>query len=117
MLTSKNILTILFICSISFVLTADELPKNLMVSEEYQIGVMVKMIETAIQEPEKPESLETIANYGTETRYYVMIRGWLTQELAGVQSQNQASHNDDQNSKLMRKEIFLTKAIRRIDLE
>jgi len=113
----KRILTILFICSISLVLPADEISKDLLTSEEYQIGMMVKMIETAIQEPEKPESLEIIAMYGTDTRYYVMIRGWLTQKLAGVQSQNQASHNDDQNSELMQKEIFLTKAIRRIDLE
>lgn len=113
----KIILLIGLLFNVSFVLTADELSENLMVSEEYQIGVMIKMIEAAIQEPEKPESLETIAMYGTDTRYYVMIRGWLKQELAGVQSQNNARHNDDENSKFMQKEIFLAKAIRRIDLE
>lgn len=104
-------------CSISLVLPANETSKDYLGDEEYQIGLMVKRIDAAIQRPEKPESFETIVMYGTDSRYYVMIRGWLTQELAGVQSQNQASHNDDQNSKLMQKEIFLTKAIRRIDLE
>ncbi len=113
----KIILLIGLLFNISVVLPANEISKDLLYSEEYQIGLMVKKIAAAIQEPEKPESFETIVMYGTDSRYYVMIRGWLVQELSGVESQNLATHNDIENSKLMQKELFLSKAIRRIDLE
>ena len=109
----KNIITAIFILSFSLVITADEILKDVIESEEYQIGVMVQHITAAIHDPENPESLEIIVRYGMDSRYYVMIRGWLVQELAGVKSQNRAKHNLQH----MQQEILLTKAIRRIDLE
>ena len=36
---------------------------------------------------EDPRALETIAKHGTDSRYYVMIRGWLVQVKSGVESQ------------------------------
>ncbi|AQS40344.1 hypothetical protein Sps_05275 [Shewanella psychrophila] len=90
-------------------------------SQTYQIGVMVEAISTALTKPEDPESLTTISQYGTDSRYYVMIRGWLIQELAGVQSQLDATKAHDSNSenkqKFIDKVTFLQLAIRRIDLE
>lgn len=77
---------------------------------------MVKAIDVAIQKPQEASSLETIVHYGTDSRYYVMIRGWLSQELAGVDSQiNAGAKLSDQG--LQTKAEFLRKAIRRIDLE
>ena len=88
--------------------------------EECKIGVMVKAIQAAIDTPREKASLETIARYGTDSRYYMMIRGWLVQELAGVQSQLDAAdvaHEDALKEKFRQKAEFLQKAVRRIDLE
>jgi hypothetical protein len=113
----KIVLLIGSLCTVSLVLAADDLPKNIIAFEECLIGVMVKKIDSAIQKPEKPESLQTVIMYGTDSRYYVMIRGWLEQELAGVRSQILTSHIEIESSILTQKEIFLTKSIRLIDLE
>jgi len=91
-------------------------------SEEYQIGVMVKALSRAIASADEPDSLHIITQYGTDSRYYVMIRGWLVQELSGVQSQLDATrgHKTEDHSakeKLTERVGFLTQAIRRIDLE
>ena len=90
---------------------------QLKASEEYQIGVMVKAISAALKAPEHPESLQTIVKYGQDSRYYVMIRGWLMQELRGVESQHQATRNEVDKAKFKPKLSLLQKAIRRIDLE
>lgn len=92
-------------------------PKDLKQSEEYKIGVMVKAIALAIKTPEKQESLKTIARYGTDSRYYVMIRGWLSQVLRGTESQLDANRDPVRKAKIQQKVDFLKKSIRRIDLE
>ncbi len=95
----------------------------------YQIGVMIEAISAALAKPTDPSSLETISQYGTDSRYYVMIRGWLVQELSGVQSQLDATLSaqsradsitaSDLETKqsFIDKVAFLQRAIRRIDLE
>ncbi|GIU08393.1 hypothetical protein TUM4261_15040 [Shewanella sp. c952] len=84
---------------------------------EYQIGFMVNAIDKAITDAQ-PDSLELIYQYGTDSRYYVMIRGWLVQELTGVQSQLDAHRQqDERRQQLAHKVNFLKQAIRRIDLE
>lgn len=104
------------ICCISISTFAGEI-LDPCASEEYQIGVMVKHIAEAIDAPEKPESLQTITAYGTDSRYYVMIRGWLTQELKGVESQILPAQENANKAKFRQKADFLKKSIRRIDLE
>lgn len=86
-------------------------------SEEYRIGLMVKEVAAAIQAPEKEGSMETIVKAGTDSRYYVMIRGWLKESLHATQSQLDAVRKPGQKSRLERKVAFLKLAIRRIDLE
>lgn len=87
------------------------------VSQEYQIGVMVKAIAATIKDPKKPESMQVIVQYGTDSRYYVMIRGWLKEELSGVNSLLAVVRDSAQKSRLQEKSTFLKQAIRRIDLE
>lgn len=82
-----------------------------------EIGEMVQAVETAIDAPEQSASLRTIVEYGTDSRYYVMIRGWLVQELRGVESQRDASRDPTLKSQFEVKAAFLQTAIRRIDLE
>lgn len=84
---------------------------------EHRIGVMVLEIQAALKAPNDKKSLETIARYGTDTRYYVMIRGWLVQLLNGAESQLNATRDPDLKKKHQTKVTFLRKAIRRIDLE
>lgn len=85
--------------------------------EEQRIGAMVQSIDTAIDAPQDPKSLMTLARYGTDTRYYVMIRGWLVQELGNVESQLEANRDPQLKARFQRKADFLRTAIRRIDLE
>lgn len=86
-------------------------------SEEYNIGIMVKSIQSAIDHPEQHDSLTTIFEYGGDSRYYVMIRGWLTQELASAKSQQSAVKDTAAKEGISRKVQFLQQAIRGIDLE
>lgn len=91
--------------------------QGLHTSEQQRIGSMVQAIDTAIAAPGDPDSLATVTRYGTDTRYYVMIRGWLVQELRGVESQLEASRDPQLTVKFQQKADFLRAAIRRIDLE
>jgi hypothetical protein len=86
-------------------------------SEEYRIGIMIKALSVALSAPTRPQSLETVARYGTDSRYYVMIRGWLNEELSGVQSQLDSAQDHAAKVLLQQKSDFLRASIRRIDLE
>lgn len=85
--------------------------------EAQKIGEMVQQLQIAIKSPHAKESLDTISLYGTDSRYYSMIRGWLFQELVGVESQLHASKSVAQNEKFQHHSNFLKQAIRMIDLE
>ncbi|ABZ78324.1 hypothetical protein Shal_3784 [Shewanella halifaxensis HAW-EB4] len=109
--------------ALSSLLATQALANEATQSEEYAIGVMVKSLGSAIKQP-SDESLITITQYGTDSRYYVMVRGWLVQELQGVKSQLAAYRSDDldnshdaHKAKLQQRVDFLKQAIRRIDLE
>ena len=84
-------------------------------SEQQELGSMVQALQQAIATP-SAEHLEVIARYGTDSRYYVMIRGWLVQQLSGVESQL-AAQGDSAPEALRAQAEHLKAAIRRIDLE
>ncbi|WP_428637336.1 hypothetical protein [Shewanella sp.] len=84
-------------------------------TEQQELGVMVQALQQAIATP-SAEHLEVIARYGTDSRYYVMIRGWLVQQLSGLESQL-AAHGDQAPEALRAQAEHLKAAIRRIDLE
>ncbi len=86
-------------------------------NEAYEIGAMVQNIQVALKAPNDQQSLQTIINYGTDSRYYMMIRGWLFQELVAVESQLHASKEAKIRAKFQNKSNFLKQAIRAIDLE
>ncbi len=91
--------------------------EKLEASEEYQIGVMVKGIQHALKNPKEKGSLETIIKYGLDSRYYMMIRGWVMLELSGIKSQYEATEGESGQQKHKIRINFLEKAIRAIDLE
>ncbi|MCL1048603.1 hypothetical protein L2755_02995 [Shewanella abyssi] len=110
-------LTTTLLCSslLSFPVLAD--CGSPIAQQEREIGVMVKAIDKAIATPQA-DSLELIYQYGTDSRYYLMIRGWLVQELAGVNSQLEAYKQQDERRRVLEQQVsFLQQAIRRIDLE
>lgn len=85
--------------------------------EASEIGLMVQKLQVAIQSPDDANALDVIYLYGTDSRYYSMIRGWLFQELVGVESQLHASKSAANIEKFTLRSNFLKQAIRSIDLE
>jgi hypothetical protein len=79
-------------------------------------GKMVAEVGLSIDSVERPGALDSIVRYGTDTRYYTLVRGWLVQELAGVNSQLQVEQSEKKIA-LQKRKSFLERAIRRIDLE
>ena len=86
-------------------------------AEPQRIGEMVMAVEQALAHPEDPQSLDVISRHGTDSRHYVMIRGWLIQELQAVESQLAASRTPELQQRFSTRAEFLRRAIRRIDLE
>ena len=84
-------------------------------NSQQQIGFMVQSLATAIDTP-SPESVDIIARYGTDSRYYVMIRGWIVQELTGIESQL-AAQGENADPMLVNKAKHLKISLLRIDLE
>lgn len=85
--------------------------------QEQAIGEMVKQLQVAIKSPHSKTSLQVIYKYGTDSRYYSMIRGWLVQELSAVESQLSANKSKVLVKKFKQHSDFLQQAIRLIDLE
>ncbi len=85
--------------------------------EAMRIGSMVQEIQLALKKPNDKAALETIVKYGTDSRYYVMIRGWLHELLKGTQSQLETAKKSESQKKFQQRKSFLKQAIRRIDLE
>ncbi|MCP5534819.1 MAG: hypothetical protein H7A51_01130 [Akkermansiaceae bacterium] len=110
-------LALTFLTTLPPACPAAETAEDVKQSEEYKIGVMVQAIAAALKAPEKPASLETITAYGTDSRYYVMIRGWLSQEKQGTESQLNATRDPAKKAKFQQKVDFLGQCLRRIDLE
>ncbi|MCG8583640.1 MAG: hypothetical protein MI757_02915 [Pirellulales bacterium] len=84
--------------------------------EALRVGRQVLAIRKAIKNYESPKSLEAIADAGTITANYVWVRGWLNEELRGVNSVIMVNKGEARK-KLQAKAEFLKRAIRRIDLE
>jgi len=114
-LTIKLLVLILPFLVISNVV-AQKVTGSVAENETYKIGLMVQDIQGALETRDE-QALQTISLYGTDSRYYSMIRGWLFQELVGVESQLHATKNKKSAQKFQNNSNFLKKAIILIDLE
>ena len=84
--------------------------------EALELGRKVIAVRQAIANPQTPGAMESVTSLGLDSRYYVLVRGWLTQQLAGDQSILDAS--GENTPKAVKERIaFLHTAIRAIDLE
>ena len=81
-----------------------------------ELGRRVLAIEQALRDPGAPDALNAVTALGLETRYYVLVRGWLSCQLAADMSIADAAKG--QTAEPVRQRIaFLQRAIRAIDLE
>jgi hypothetical protein len=80
------------------------------------LGHKVLAITEAIRHPESPVAMESVLALGRDSRYYVMVRGWLSMQLETDMSILQASQGDV-SPEVAARIAFLQQAIRAIDLE
>ena len=81
-----------------------------------ELGRKVIAIQRALENPQAPGSLEAVTALGHDSRYYVMVRGWLSQVLSADSSIRDAS-KEGTPQKIKERISFVEKAIRAIDLE
>jgi hypothetical protein len=81
-----------------------------------ELGRKVLAVQRALEQPQAPESLEAVKALGLDSRYHVMVRGWLSQQLRNDQSIRDAS-KERTPQKIRDRIAFVEKAIRAIDLE
>ncbi|MEL0659722.1 hypothetical protein V6255_11285 [Psychromonas arctica] len=85
--------------------------------EQQAIGEMVQQLQIAINSPTDGNALQTISKFGTDSRYYLMVRGWLVQKVRGTESRLQAQKSQSKREVLVTEVDALKQAIRAIDLE
>ena len=78
-----------------------------------EVGAAIKSVDAALRNYQRPESMDIVIHYGTDTRYYTLIRAWLVQRIASLESQTGGSASLEQQQELE----FLSRTLRRIDLE
>lgn len=84
--------------------------------EALRVGQLILTIRDIIDNPGLPDAMETIVELGTDSRYYVLVRGWLREQLQADESILDATkHNAPTN--IIERVAFLNQAIRFIDLE
>ena len=91
-------------------------PKPESDDEALRLGRQVLAVRAALDEPAVPGAMQAVMDLGLDSRYYVMVRGWLSMQLAGDRSIADASKSKV-SPKIERRIEFLEQAIRAIDLE
>ena len=84
--------------------------------EATRIGQQVLAIKAALDNPGTPDAMQAVMDLGTDSRYYVMVRGWLSLQLKGDRNIADASQGEV-SPEIERRIEFLAQAIRAIDLE
>jgi len=85
-------------------------------TEALRLGQRVFAVQSALDDPAAHGALQAVTDLGLDSRYYVMVRGWLGLQLEGDRS-IAASSQDDVSPEIERRIEFLEQAIRAIDLE
>lgn len=85
-----------------------------------ELGRKVVKVKAALQSPEKQASMDTIRDLGLDSRYYVMVRGWISQHISMTESYRDTSPYRE--SAKRKKEVddriaALRRVLRAIDLE
>ena len=86
-------------------------------TEACRVGEAVLAISRTLDDPTQEGALAAVTDLGHETRYYILVRGWLVQELAGCEGIESVGKPEVMRPELEAKIAFLKRAIRVIDLE
>ena len=81
-------------------------------------GEIILQLAIAVENPSPDDAdLQIISQYGTDTRFYVLVRGWLNEYKQMIESQLSVHQSPQHRQQLEKRLAFIQKAIRRIDLE
>jgi hypothetical protein len=89
---------------------------KLLQNHALQVGLKVLAIKAALGKPADPINMQPVVDLGQDSRYYVMVRGWLAQKLRGDES-ILAARGANAPQAIQQRVAFLKRAIRRLDLE
>ena len=113
--------TVCLLLSLGTLAVAQEKSKPASLPQEDQaaleIGRKVIAVRKAIQNPQSAMSMPAVKDLGRDQRYYVMVRGWLVQQLQGDLSIRESRGKQQTPDAVEQRIGFLKKAIRAIDLE
>ena len=85
-----------------------------------EVGRKVVRLRAALKTPDSPEAVKAVQSLGLDSRYYVMVRGWVVQHIHMAESyRGTTTYN---NSAAYREKVdgqiaAYKKLLRRIDLE
>jgi len=85
--------------------------------EAKQLGLRIVAVQHALNNPAEPQSMQAVVDLGHDSRYYLMMRGWLTQQLQADSSILQQYRNSPPPGLIVERAHFVRRAIRMIDLE
>ena len=84
--------------------------------EALELGRKVLAIQAAIENPEARDAMGAITDLGLDARHYMMVRGWLSEQLRADRSVRDA-YQGQAPARIEERIEFLQRAIRAIDLE
>lgn len=85
-----------------------------------EVGRKISSIMSALQAPEKQSSIDAVQALGLDSRYYVMVRGWLVQHIRMTQSYRGTSlynESEQQRNEVEDRIAALSRMLRAIELE
>lgn len=85
-----------------------------------EVGRKVIRIKAALEHPEKKESMEAVRSLGLDSRYYVMVRGWIVQHINMTKSYRGTStykQSDERKKTIESRIVAYQRLLRAIDLE
>ena len=110
----KRIMTLLTFIALS--ISPAHAGGNAAESEACKLGADIIKVAEAIRDPSREGALAEITTLGTDSRYYVLVRGWLKQQIdadRSILSTGSGASRED----LANRVAQLERAVRLIDLE
>ncbi len=85
-----------------------------------ELGRKVIRVKSALKAPEKRASIDAVRELGLDSRYYVMVRGWILQHISMTESYKGTSvykESEQRRKEIDKRVLGLRKMLRAIDLE
>ena len=85
-----------------------------------EVGRKVIKIKSAFQSPERQSSIDAVRDLGLDSRYYVMVRGWILQHISMTESYRGTTtyaKSEQRKKEIEGRIAALRKMLRAIDLE